>query len=78
MDGRCKTCTHWSWEGEDEWGMCELTRVLSSTASVQILHPQTLAYVHEMYPAYAHLRTREDFGCVQWEANIDYTAVRPR
>ena len=63
----CKTCKHWKgmYPGvaPNEIGICDLTH---SSNAVPVT-PGTLAFAIDCEGYGAELRTKPDFGCVQWE-----------
>lgn len=72
IDGRCKTCRHWSQGPYDETtGLCDLTLMESYPTYEKPGHPESKAIVEIIFPydgfARSILHTDEDFGCTQWE-----------
>jgi hypothetical protein len=80
MDGRCATCKWWvpfpnphwrAYEGnhmfgqEHRWRACDMARGEDDSFTENPKHKSSRAYVPEDH---AGLSTRDDFGCVQWEA----------
>lgn len=89
--GACVDCRHWTrrngddsglWDSEtdaaanraayEQWGHC--ATAFSEGAEPQF--PGTKAYAEDYESYKATLLTREDFGCVQWEAHPSGDAVR--
>ena len=66
MEKLCKNCKHWinNWRWKDSWGVCGLAGSDSGAAD----HEQSLAWASGFEQYGAELNTREDFGCVQFEA----------
>jgi hypothetical protein len=63
--GRCGDCQHWDARSE-KWGNCTLATTLYGDPSF----PDSLAFAEDHEKYQADLRTRHDFGCVQFEAEL--------
>lgn len=62
----CRGCEFWdkTSTGEGEWGECDFVR--TAWYGEEPIHPETRAYVFVGNVDAANLRTRHDFGCVQF------------
>lgn len=61
----CKTCKWWHKEPcTKDWGHCTKTAVDEGKP----VCPDSKAQAWDVEGFYTVLQTREDFGCVQWEA----------